>query len=160
MKRLYFSSLGAGLAVALLGGQLALAQPAPPGGMQPPQKQWQQQPQQRQQQQQQQQQQWEHQQQQRQQWQRQHMGPPPSYQPQQHMGQTPRYRPPPRYEARHNWRRGEHFDGRGVAVYDWRYYHLTPPPHGYEWVQDNGQFVLVAIATGIIVEVILNALSH
>jgi Ni/Co efflux regulator RcnB len=43
------------------------------------------------------------------------------------------------------------------VVTDWRYDRLREPPRGYHWVRsDNGDFLLVAIATGVIVDLILN----
>jgi Ni/Co efflux regulator RcnB len=43
------------------------------------------------------------------------------------------------------------------VVYDWRRDHLREPPRGYHWVRsDNGDFLLVAIATGVIVDLLLN----
>lgn len=42
------------------------------------------------------------------------------------------------------------------VVNDWRGHHLTPPPRGYQWVQSGGDYLLVAIATGIIVNALLN----
>ncbi|MGN6707586.1 MAG: RcnB family protein [Rhodanobacter sp.] len=43
------------------------------------------------------------------------------------------------------------------VVYDWRDAHLREPPRGYHWVRsDNGDFLLVAIATGVIVDLLLN----
>jgi Ni/Co efflux regulator RcnB len=40
---------------------------------------------------------------------------------------------------------------------DYRRNHLRPPPRGYEWRQVNGSFVLGAIATGVIADIVLNA---
>lgn len=38
-------------------------------------------------------------------------------------------------------------------VNDWRDYRLAPPPRGYRWVRPmDGHFLLVAIATGVIVD--------
>ncbi len=45
---------------------------------------------------------------------------------------------------------------RQYVVDDWRGHQLTAPPRGYHWVQTGGDFVLVAIATGIIVQLLLN----
>jgi len=45
---------------------------------------------------------------------------------------------------------------RNYVVDDWRGHHLSPPPRGYHWVQTGGDYVLVAIATGIILELLLN----
>jgi Ni/Co efflux regulator RcnB len=62
---------------------------------------------------------------------------------------------PPRREVR-EWHRGDRYDGRCEWV-DWRREHLREPPHGYEWVDEGGQFVLIAITTGIIADVLLHA---
>ena len=42
------------------------------------------------------------------------------------------------------------------VVNDWRGHHLSAPPRGYQWVQTGGDYVLVAIATGIIASILLN----
>ncbi len=43
------------------------------------------------------------------------------------------------------------------VVTDWRRDRLREPPYGYRWVRsDNGDFLLVAIATGVIVDLLLN----
>jgi Ni/Co efflux regulator RcnB len=43
------------------------------------------------------------------------------------------------------------------VVTDWRHDHLREPPRGYHWVRsDNGDFLLVAITTGIIADLLLN----
>lgn len=43
------------------------------------------------------------------------------------------------------------------VVTDWRRDHLRAPPRGYHWVRsDNGDFLLVAIATGAIIDLLLN----
>ena len=45
---------------------------------------------------------------------------------------------------------------RQYVVDDWRSYHLSAPPRGYHWIQTGGDYVLVAIATGLIVQLLLN----
>jgi Ni/Co efflux regulator RcnB len=51
----------------------------------------------------------------------------------------------------------EYRDHRYV-VNDWRTYHLHEPPRGYQWVRsDNGDFLLVAAATGVITDLIINS---
>jgi Predicted integral membrane protein len=45
---------------------------------------------------------------------------------------------------------------RGRAI-DWRARHLRRPPRGYEWREVDGNYVLAAVATGIIAGVIANA---
>jgi Ni/Co efflux regulator RcnB len=54
------------------------------------------------------------------------------------------------------WRRGQILPPayRGGVIYDYGRYHLRRPPRGYYWVQEGDDFVLVAIATGLIFEVI------
>jgi Ni/Co efflux regulator RcnB len=42
------------------------------------------------------------------------------------------------------------------VVDDWRGHRLSAPPRGYHWVQTGGDYVLVAIATGIILQILLN----
>jgi Ni/Co efflux regulator RcnB len=45
-----------------------------------------------------------------------------------------------------DWSRGEHID--------YREHHLRAPPHGYEWRMVDGNYVLAAVATGVISSVI------
>jgi len=44
------------------------------------------------------------------------------------------------------------YRSRQYVVEDWRGHRLHQPPHGYQWVQVGGDYVLVAIATGIIAQ--------
>jgi Ni/Co efflux regulator RcnB len=46
--------------------------------------------------------------------------------------------------------------GRQYVVDDWRGHGLRTPPRGYHWVQTGGDYVLVAIATGVILELLLS----
>ena len=46
-----------------------------------------------------------------------------------------------------DWKRGEHFDYHAA--------HLREPPRGYEWREVDGNYVLAAVATGLIASVIL-----
>lgn len=57
------------------------------------------------------------------------------------------------------WRRGVYVPPayRGWYVQDPYYYGLRPAPAGYRWVYADGNFVLMALATGLIADVILNA---
>jgi Ni/Co efflux regulator RcnB len=49
------------------------------------------------------------------------------------------------------------YRGGHYVVTDWRHERLREPPHGYHWVRsDNGDFLLVAITTGIIADLLLN----
>jgi Ni/Co efflux regulator RcnB len=59
------------------------------------------------------------------------------------------------------WRRGgrmpSEYRHRQYVVSDWRAHQLAPPPRGYQWVQVGGDYVLAAIATGIIAQLTLNS---
>jgi Ni/Co efflux regulator RcnB len=60
----------------------------------------------------------------------------------------------------HNFYRGgrlpTQYRSHQYVVNDWRGHHLSAPPRGYQWVQTGGDYVLVAIATGIIASILLN----
>ena len=60
----------------------------------------------------------------------------------------------------HNFYRGGRlppaYRDRVYVVDDWRGHHLRQPPRGYHWVQTGTDYVLVAIATGIIASILLN----
>lgn len=47
------------------------------------------------------------------------------------------------------------YRNRQYVVDDWRGHHLNAPPRGYHWVQTGGDYVLVAISTGIILQMLL-----
>jgi Ni/Co efflux regulator RcnB len=59
------------------------------------------------------------------------------------------------------WHRGDRlpyeYRHRNYVVDDWRGHHLRRPPPGYQWVQDGSDYLLVAIATGVIAEILLNS---
>jgi Ni/Co efflux regulator RcnB len=65
-------------------------------------------------------------------------------------------------QARHDWHKGDRIGGddwnRGERVSDYRSYHLRRPPHGYEWRRVDNNYVLAAVAGGVIASVI--AASH
>jgi Ni/Co efflux regulator RcnB len=48
------------------------------------------------------------------------------------------------------------YRGNRYVVNDWRQRRLSAPPRGYQWVQANNDYVLAAIATGLIAQVLLN----
>lgn len=58
------------------------------------------------------------------------------------------------------WRRGaylpRYYRGGGYVVNDYYRYHLRPPPRGYYWYRTGNDYVLAAIATGLIFDVIAN----
>lgn len=54
-----------------------------------------------------------------------------------------------------HWERGHRYDGRVVIVNDYRSRRLRAPPRGSHWVRaDNGDLLLVAIATGVIADIV------
>jgi Ni/Co efflux regulator RcnB len=83
------------------------------------------------------------------------------------------HRPPARYQERnddsrgdhgasssHNYHRGDRLPPQyrtyQYVVEDWHGHGLRQPPRGYQWVQSGGDYILVAIATGLILELLLN----
>jgi Ni/Co efflux regulator RcnB len=64
------------------------------------------------------------------------------------------YRPISRY----GWRRGGYVPTgyRSYYVQDWGYYGLRPPPPGYRWIYADGNFVLMAVASGLIADLVLH----
>jgi Ni/Co efflux regulator RcnB len=61
---------------------------------------------------------------------------------------------------KHNFYKGGYipreYRGHQYVVNDWRSHRLTPPPRGYHWVQTGGDYVLIAISTGLIAQIILS----
>lgn len=96
--------------------------------------------------------------------QQQHMQPPmqPQHEPMQHEQMPPQHMQPPHEQMsqNHHWQHGQHYTGSRRVVGNWNHYHLRQPPHGYEWVQDGSQFVLIAVASGVIADVLLNSAYH
>lgn len=53
-----------------------------------------------------------------------------------------------------DWMRGHRYDGPVVVVQDYDRYRLRPPPRGSYWVRgDAGNYLLVAVATGVILDI-------
>lgn len=66
---------------------------------------------------------------------------------------------PPGHAYGHRWQRGERlpptYRTRHYVVNDWNAYRLHRPPRGQQWIQVGADFVLIAIATGLITQVVL-----
>jgi Ni/Co efflux regulator RcnB len=66
------------------------------------------------------------------------------------------------YVKHDEWKKGYHMRqedwNRGEKI-DYHTYHLNTPPRGYEWREVDGNYVLAAVATGIIASTIIAA-SH
>lgn len=86
-------------------------------------------------------------------------------QPQGH-GQSPHARPqhaadhrqPQHHEQHPDFRKGrplpEKYRGEGYQVNDWHQRGLKQPPAGHRWQNIDGNYVLIAVATGVITSVI------
>jgi Ni/Co efflux regulator RcnB len=59
-----------------------------------------------------------------------------------------------------DWHKGERlpaeYRDRNYVVDDWHGHGLQAPPRGYQWLGVNGDYVLAAIATGVIANVLLS----
>jgi Ni/Co efflux regulator RcnB len=70
------------------------------------------------------------------------------------------HRPPAHHDKGHDHRphryaRGERLgDGHRGSRVDYHRYHLSAPPRGHEWRRVDNDYVLVAVATGIITSVV------
>jgi Ni/Co efflux regulator RcnB len=57
------------------------------------------------------------------------------------------------------WHRGDRlpmeYRHRSYVVDDWRGHRLSAPPRGYYWVQNGNDYLLIAIASGVIAQLIL-----
>jgi Ni/Co efflux regulator RcnB len=63
----------------------------------------------------------------------------------------------PRHDLRRGGRLPDTYRNRQYVVDDWRGHRLRQPPRGYHWVQTGGDYVLAAIATGVIADMIINS---
>lgn len=78
------------------------------------------------------------------------------------------YAPPPRVVYRpappprgYGWKRGhryrDYYRGPTYVVHDYGHYHVRRPPRDHHWIRDDrGNLLLVAIATGIIADYVIN----
>jgi Ni/Co efflux regulator RcnB len=67
------------------------------------------------------------------------------------------------YVRHDEWKKGYHMNhddwNRGEKI-DYRHYHLSAPPRGYEWREVDGNYVLAAVATGVIASAIVASTVH
>ena len=68
-----------------------------------------------------------------------------------------------KYVQHKEWKHGYHMNhddwDRGQTV-DYRTYHLQQPRSGYEWRQVDGNYVMAAVATGVIASVVVASAAH
>jgi Ni/Co efflux regulator RcnB len=67
------------------------------------------------------------------------------------------------YVRHDEWRKGYHMQhedwDRGERV-DYHAYHLKRPPRGYEWREVDGNYVMAAVATGLVASVVAASAAH
>ena len=67
------------------------------------------------------------------------------------------------YVHHEEWRKGYKMRqedwSRGERV-DYHHNHLRTPPRGYEWREVDGNYVLAAVATGVIASVVVASAAH
>ncbi|MBK0062998.1 MULTISPECIES: RcnB family protein [unclassified Acinetobacter] len=82
-----------------------------------------------------------------------HQNQPPRYQQDRQAYRSDMPRP------HQNWNKGDRvpqqYRGKPYYVNDWRSRELPAPPSGHRWLRINGDYVLVAIATGVISQILL-----
>lgn len=62
----------------------------------------------------------------------------------------------PRHDLYRGQRLPSNYHNRQYVVDNWRSHRLSAPPRGYHWVQVGNDYVLAAIATGIIASIFLS----
>jgi Ni/Co efflux regulator RcnB len=62
----------------------------------------------------------------------------------------------PNHDLRRGQRLPSHYRTHQYVVDNYRSHRLSAPPRGYHWVQAGADYVLVAAATGIIAQIMLN----
>lgn len=63
----------------------------------------------------------------------------------------------PRGHRHYDWHIGYRLPSAYYArpyYIDYRYYRLPPPPYGYQWVRIDNDVVLVALASGLIADIL------
>lgn len=67
------------------------------------------------------------------------------------------------YVRHDEWKKGYHMKDedwkRGEQV-DYKAHHLKAPPSGYEWREVDGNYVMAAVATGVIASVVAASVSR
>lgn len=58
------------------------------------------------------------------------------------------------HDRRHHWRRGHRYTGMRHVVHDYGRHGLRAPPRGYRWVRADNDYLLVAIATSMILDIV------
>lgn len=61
----------------------------------------------------------------------------------------------PRHDLRRGQRLSQEYRDNRYVVSDWKARHLNAPPRGQHWVRAGNDYVLAAIATGVITQILL-----
>lgn len=60
----------------------------------------------------------------------------------------------------HAWRKGQRvpnqYKSSRYSVEDWKHRSLPAPPRGQRWINVNGDYILIAVATGVISSILFN----
>lgn len=67
------------------------------------------------------------------------------------------------YVRHDDWHKGgriSHDDWQRGTPIDYHAHHLRRPPHGYAWREVDGNYVLAAVATGVIASAIIASQGH
>lgn len=62
----------------------------------------------------------------------------------------------PRHDLRRGQRLSQEYRDNRYVVSDWKARHLNAPPRGQHWVRAGNDYVLAAIATGVITQILLS----
>ena len=62
----------------------------------------------------------------------------------------------PRHDLRRGQRLSQEYRDNRYVVNDWKARHLNAPPRGQHWVRAGNDYVLAAIATGVITQILLS----
>lgn len=62
----------------------------------------------------------------------------------------------PRHDLRRGQRLSQEYRDKRYVVNDWKARHLNAPPRGHQWVRAGNDYVLAAIATGVITQILLS----
>lgn len=62
----------------------------------------------------------------------------------------------PRHDLRRGQRLNQEYRDNRYVVSDWNARHLSAPPRGQHWVRAGNDYVLAAIATGVITQILLS----
>lgn len=72
-----------------------------------------------------------------------------------HTQNSPQQTPKPHQD----WKKGhqvpQHYRDDRYAISDWRQHDLPAPARGQRWMEVNGDYVLMAVATGVIASIII-----